>query len=164
MLDKVPNDLSNVVAGLFDKFAGDDDRIEKALRREAERNPDIMQELVDLGINQIIRNQYTARRAGWSPEPAMSDDDRREALVAHDTRVLKLWESYSLYGHMSLKDATVTDLRESASKRKAMANTLMVRANFETALADRMGTSDKPVGKFFKLADVVKLAEKCNAI
>lgn len=164
MLDKPKGNLSNVVAALFDKFAGDDERIERALRREAERNSDIMQEIIDLGINQIIRNQYTARRSGWVPEPAMSDQQREEGLEKYETRKAKLWEVYSLYGHMSLIEARVADLRESASKRKQMADTLMARSDFETALADRMGTSDKSVGKFFKLADVVKLAERYHAV
>jgi hypothetical protein len=75
----------------------------------------------------------------------------------------QFWDRYSLFGHQELGDATVADLRESASKRRAMAAGNIRRAKFEEAIADRMGSSTKPVRAVLKASLVEQLAEKYNA-
>lgn len=162
MLDKQPSDNQEIVARIFAQNAGDDEQIEIALLREAKRNSSLAQEFILLGVKQTIRSYYSFERSTASralPDPA---ERERRAQAREDLRS-HFWDRYSLFGHMSLKDARAEDLRESAAKRKQMASTNMRRARFELAVASRMGESKRTVGSFFDGATIDKLAEQYNA-
>lgn len=141
-----------------------------ALFCEARGNPDVMEALLSLGVDQAIRNYFSAeRRAAGEADRAIrkmpedTDESRARRIAKVERRLF--WDRYALFGQMELKTAKRPDLRTSAMARRKQAAGNIACANFEEDLMRRFGSnSSATVSQFFKINKVVELAKVHNVI
>ena len=139
--------LRTYVAELFDN-GFDDETIVPALIRRAETNLSLRSALLAVGAKQAVRTYFNDARSEAHPirgaRSAASPDKKADQakMVNRDAerrRAAKenrrtLFDTYTLWGHTSLRDATKDDLKASIANRKTQMAGSMKALKFEEAI------------------------------
>ena len=158
MLDKT--DIASLIEAICKEHREDSESAIEAVLVAARNNRELRDRLLQLGASQIIRDYFRVQRTAAVREPL--DPDVFEQRIAERAERRAFLERYSLWGHQMIQDATVKDLEESASKRRAQAEGNLRRADFELAVAKRMGKTRKRCGDVLSNDEVEKLARRFN--
>lgn len=143
MLD-VTFSLRGYVVEMFDEGFDDSDIIEELVKR-AESNLSLRNALILVGAKQAIRTYYNDARSEAMPiRGARRVEDKtnrvaktkaeREARQQAKENRRTLLDSYTLWGHTALRDATAEDLRTSIEKRKIQVSGNLKAIRFEEAV------------------------------
>jgi hypothetical protein len=146
--------------------AGSRSAVERLIQMAAD-DPEIYKTLIKYGAEQAVRDYYHAQRKTFAraPSPAKQSNPVQDVERAEQKRKRRLfWDRYALFGHMQLKTATRQHLCSSVESRRLQAAGNLRCAAFEEDIMGRMKDESITVGKQFKSAEVVEIAEKYDVI
>jgi hypothetical protein len=162
----VRNDLKTWVAKSL--RLSKDDPAEAVIWLEQSSDADLQSILRRLGAQQAVRTFYSDQRASAMTMASgrvlasMGTDEMEERTSARIAR-RAFWESYTLYGHTPIKEATKADLLQSAGMREGQARTEMFLATFERAVAAKLKRDSACVTEVFTSETLEALAAKHKA-
>lgn len=155
MLKKVFS-LRDYVSSLFAETE-DPEEVATILIRRADHNADLHRDLILLGAKQAVRSHFSAGRRSVTDtvikvaprsekegRASLSISERIQRQAAKEKR-RQFWDTYSLYGHKLLRDATAKDLRDSIMSRKAQVAGGLKAIRFEQAILEKLKLA--PPGK-----------------
>lgn len=168
MLDKTFS-LRTYVADLLDG-GFDGETIVPALVRRADTNLSLREALLTVGAKQAVRTHFTDARSEAYPIRGARSEESREAKVGKATvtkaeRVERqaakenrrtMLDTYTLWGHTALRDASAEDLRLSISNRKTQVAGGLKAIRFEEAILKQLPTG-KTCGQAFTAVKIDKL-------
>lgn len=156
MLDR-PFSLRKYVVEMFDDEGFDDQTAVESLVRRAQQDPDLNRSLLLTGAKQAVRNYYKDGRTESYPisgaraavsrsakaEQAKMTKAERERREAEKENRRQLIDTYSLWGHLALRDALKGDIRASITHRNTQLRGQQKAIRFEQAVLDAMTSETK---------------------
>lgn len=137
----------------LDRHPGDLEAAANALISDARGNRQLLEHLLRLGAQQLLRNALTVGRS--ASVPAM--------LPAEAGRIARqrFMDTYTLHGGaMTLAQATAKDLGNSARAYDAQINGLKKHADFQRAVGKLLRDTGKPVGQVLGEEKLKELAKE----
>jgi len=165
MLDNIFS-LRNYVAKLFDD-GGDDESIVQALVNRSATNDDLLNALLLLGAKQAVRIYFSDARSEAYPirgarleathakGDKISKAEREERAAAKENR-RTLLDTYTLWGHVPLRDATRADIEVSITHRKTQVAGSLKAIRFEEAVLKEL-PANKTCGQALSVSKIDKM-------
>jgi hypothetical protein len=172
MLDKTFS-LRVFVADLLDK-GYDSETVIPTLVRQADSNLSLRDALLTIGAKQAVRTYFADARSEAYPirgaraeivreekretktgKATITKAERDERQAAKENRRTML-DTYTLWGHTPLRDATKADIRASIANRKTQVAGGLKAIKFEQAVLDQL-PENKTCGQAFSATKIDKL-------
>ena len=161
----------SLVDGVMEDCKYNSKAARKVLIGLSSTDPELRDELLYLGADQLIRNYHTGQRhlseaaaemEKYTPRETPETPEKQQRRAKSAERRL-FWDRYALFGHKPLKVAEKGDLTESERARRAQAAGNIKCADFE-AEVNKSLPKGKKVGDFFAVDKIIHIAKKHNVI
>ena len=121
--------------------ANQDDPDSAAVWLASRRDKNLREQIIRQGCRQVVMAFFAAQRASAMSMATgrvmatLNDPEFSDRMTSRMARQA-FWDSYTLFGMTSIKDATREQLEQSASKRESQARGELRLAKFERQVAD----------------------------